>query len=425
MILFHHKQDIGQIHVNNKNKYLIMEQDERIFKLTGVIQHYAWGGNTFIPNLLGEAVEPDKPSAEYWMGAHPSAPSKLKIRNEWVALNRLITEDPAFTINSSVMNRFGELPYLFKVLDVKDMLSIQVHPTKASAEIGFEAENAAGIPLNAPHRNYKDKNHKPEVMVALSEFWLLHGFRSKLALEEVLLNTPEFKILLSLFKQEGIKGLYQFVMEMEQAEVNSMLTPLVKRAIRIKKEGSISPSDPSWWAAKLYEESGITDSIDRGIFSIYFFNIVKVNKGEAVFQKAGVPHAYLEGQNIELMANSDNVLRGGLTPKHVDVPELMKHTLFEEVVPNIMKGVPGITGELIYPCPVPDFGLSKIELAVGQAYQSNSFSLEILLVTEGSIILNESIVLKKGEAAAILANSAYRITATGNTTIFKAFVPSI
>lgn len=402
-----------------------MEQNERIFKLTGVIQHYAWGGNTFIPNLLGRPAILDKPSAEYWMGAHPSAPSKLKIGNEWVELNQLITEDPAFTISNSVMNRFGELPYLFKVLDVNDMLSIQVHPTKASAEIGFEAENAAGIPVNVPHRNYKDKNHKPEVMVALSEFWLLHGFRGKAALEEVLLNTPELKILLSLFKQEGIKGLYQFVMEMAQEEVNTMLRPLVERAIRLKKEGMISPADPSWWTAKLYEESGIAENIDRGIFSIYFFNIVKVNKGEGVFQKAGVPHAYLEGQNIELMANSDNVLRGGLTPKHVDVPELMKHTLFEEVIPDIMKGVPGISGELVYPCPVPDFGLSKIELEAGKEYQSNSFSLEILIVTEGSIIVNQLMVLNKGEAAAILANTNYMLTATGNTTIFKAFVPSI
>ena len=163
----------------------------------------------------------------------------------------------------------------------------------------------------------------------------------------------------------------------------------------------------------------------RGIFSIYFFNIVNVKKGDAVFQKAGVPHAYLEGQNIELMANSDNVLRGGLTPKHVDVTELMKHTLFESVVPDIMKGNPGAGGEVVYPCPVPDFGLSKIELNAGEAYQAKSFSLEIIIVTDGSVLVNQSMVLKKGEAAAILAETKYSLTATGNCTIFKAFVPSI
>lgn len=402
-----------------------MQLNERIFKLKGVVQHYAWGGHSFIPELLNIGAASDQPSAEYWMGAHPSAPSMVLVGSDWVNLTQLIKEDPANTLTTSVMSKFGELPYLFKVLDVKDMLSIQVHPTKASAEIGFEEENSAGIPLNAPHRNYKDQNHKPEVMVALSEFWLLHGFKSKAALEEVLLNIPELKILLPLFIQGGIKALYQFVMEMTQADVNNMLEPLVKRAIRLKKEGSIDKTNPGWWAAKLYEANGITENIDRGIFSIYFFNIVSVNRGEAVFQKAGVPHAYLEGQNIELMANSDNVLRGGLTPKHVDVPELMKHTLFESVVPDIMKGNPGAGGELVYPCPVPDFGLSKIAMSAGAAYQAKSFSLEIIIVTEGSALVNQSMVLKKGEAAAIFANTQYSLTATGNCTIFKAFVPSI
>ncbi|WP_439506392.1 mannose-6-phosphate isomerase, class I [Sediminibacterium sp.] len=402
-----------------------MQLNERIFKLKGVIQHYAWGGHIFIPQLLNSNETTDKPSAEYWMGAHPSAPSKLLVGQDWVSLNQLITEDPETTITTSVMGRFGELPYLFKVLDVKDMLSIQVHPTKESAEIGFAEENKAGIPISAPHRNYKDQNHKPEVMVALSEFWLLHGFKSKEALEEVLIETQELKILLPLFRQTGLKGLYQFVMEMQQEDVNNMLAPLVKRAIRLKKEGSINKMNPAWWAAKLYEENGITENIDRGIFSIYFFNIVYVEKGGAVFQKAGVPHAYLEGQNIELMANSDNVLRGGLTPKHVDVPELMKHTLFESVVPNVMQGNPGAGGEVVYPCPVPDFGLSKIELKTGESYYSKSFSLEIMIVTEGAVIVNQHLVLKKGEAAAILADTSFELKATGNSTIFKAFVPSI
>jgi mannose-6-phosphate isomerase len=425
MILLHVKQDNGQIIVNYKYKHLNMQLNERIFKLTGVIQHYAWGGHVFIPQLLNNNEPTDKPSAEYWMGAHPSAPSKLLIGQDWVSLNQLIAEDPATTITTSVMGRFGELPYLFKVLDVKDMLSIQVHPTKESAEIGFAEENKAGIPINAPHRNYKDQNHKPEVMVALSEFWLLHGFKSKEALEEVLMNTQELTVLFPLFRQTGIKGLYQFVMEMEQEDVNNMLAPLVKRAIRLKKEGSIDKTNPGWWAAKLYEENGVTENIDRGIFSIYFFNIVYVDKGGAVFQKAGVPHAYLEGQNIELMANSDNVLRGGLTPKHVDVPELMKHTLFESVVPDVMKGNPGAGGEVVYPCPVPDFGLSKIDLNIGESYQGKSFSLEIIIVTEGAVIVNQHLVLKKGEAAAILADTSFDLNATGNSTIFKAFVPPI
>ena len=400
-----------------------MESKERIFKLKGVVQHYAWGGSTFIPELLGTQPDLAKPSAEYWMGAHSSAPSEIYRTDSWQQLNELISSNPSDALQSAVVEKFGELPYLFKVLDVKDMLSIQVHPTKANAEIGYDAENAAGIPLNAPHRNYKDRNHKPEVMVALSDFWLLHGFKSKQALEDTLQNTQELTVLLPLFRKEGIKGLYQFVMEMDQVDVDNLLAPLVKRALRLKKESSITKSSPCWWAAKLYEETGMPEHIDRGIFSIFFFNIVQVNPGEAVFQKAGVPHAYLEGQNIELMANSDNVLRGGLTPKHVDVPELMKHTLFEEVVPQVMKGVPLMPGELNYPCPVPDFGLSKISLTQGMEFQSETYSLEIFIVTEGSVLVNQHMVLKKGECAAILAKTKYSLLAPGHATVFKAFVP--
>jgi mannose-6-phosphate isomerase len=400
-----------------------MTMNERIFKIRGVVQHYAWGGYTFIPALTGESNETNLPCAEYWMGAHPSAPSTLEFKGETVSLNQLIQANPDETITRRVADQFGELPYLLKVLDVHDMLSIQVHPTKEEAEKGFDREEAAGIAINAPHRNYKDRNHKPEVMVALSDFWLLHGFKQKAALEATLENNQELRVLIALFKKEGIRALYQFIMEMDQADVNSLLLTLVKREIRNKQEGLLTKQDPGWWVAKLYEGKDLTGDIDRGIFSIYFLNIVQINPGEAIFQKAGIPHAYLEGQNIELMANSDNVLRGGLTPKHVDVPELMKHTSFEEIVPDVMKGIPGMQGEKIYPCPVPDFGISKIELTAGQEYQSSAKSLEMMIVTEGGALVNNSLVLKRGEVVAMLPGAEYQLSASGNCTIFKAFVP--
>lgn len=401
-----------------------MTINERIFKLKGVVQHYAWGGHSFIPELIGDHNDINKPCAEYWMGAHPSAPATFHMNGELVSLDQLIKSDPAKTITEAVYNKFGELPYLLKVLDVHDMLSIQVHPTKEEAEKGFDREEAAGISIHAPYRNYKDRNHKPEIMVALSDFWLLHGFKQKLALEATLENTPELRVLLTLFKKEGNKALYQFVMEMEQADVNTILLPLVKREIRHKHDGKLSRTEPGWWAAKLYEGKDLSGDLDRGIFSIYFFNIVQINPGEAIFQHAGVPHAYLEGQNIELMANSDNVLRGGLTPKHVDVPELMKHTSFEEIVPAIMKGEPGRVGEKIYPCPVPDFGISKIELTAGTEYQATAESLEIMIVTAGGALVNNSLVLKRGEVLALLPGAEYELYASGNCTLFKAFVPN-
>ena len=399
-----------------------MSTSNKIFKLNGVIQHYAWGGNTFIPDLLGVENTNDKPFAEYWMGAHPLASAILETNDGPISLIDIINKNPETVLTKAVYDRFGELPYLLKVLDVKQMLSIQVHPTKEEAEKGFDKEEAAGIPINAPNRNYKDRNHKPEVMVALSDFWLLHGFKEKNLLEKTLADVQEFNILLPLFKMDGYQGLYQFVMELAQQEVNSFLMSVVKRVIRQKKDGDLTKSDPGWWVAQLFEDVDQIVDIDRGVFSIYFFNIVNVQAGEGLFQGAGLPHAYLEGQNIELMANSDNVLRGGLTPKHIDVPELLKHTLFEGIVPNILKGNEIRIGEKLYPCPVPDFAISKIELVGKRAYTNTAEGLEIIIVTAGGAILNNSIVLKRGEAICLLPDAVYSLESSGNCTLFKAFV---
>ncbi len=401
-----------------------MDYTNKILKLRGKVQHYAWGGFEFIPSLLHISNNEHKPYAEYWMGAHPSASAELVDGTETISLEQLIQQDPEQVLGNKVHSQFHGLPYLFKVLDVHEMLSIQVHPTKAEAAKGFDAEEAAGIAINASNRNYKDRNYKPEIMVALSEFYLLHGFQSKEAIEKILQDVQEFNKLIALFKTEGYKGLYQYLMEMDQAEVDFFLEPIVKREIRRKRDGELKKSQPGWWVAKLYEGNDSLKNIDRGIFSIYFFNIVQLQPGEAIFQDAGVPHAYLEGQNVELMANSDNVLRGGLTPKHIDVPELLKHTLFEAVKPNILKGE-GSGNEKIFNCPVPDFGIAQITLKEGQLYSSVSLSLEIVLVTEGAVIIKgeEHRVFKRGEAFALTNGCDYAFTASGKTTLFKAFVP--
>lgn len=400
-----------------------METIPTIGKLKGKCMHYAWGGTHFLPEMLGLPNPDQKPFAEYWMGAHPSAPSDVLMPNGPVSLYTLCKEHPEKMLSEKVYDRFGELPFLFKILDVKDILSIQVHPNKAEAEKGFDREEAAGVPLNAPYRNYKDRNHKPEVMVALSEFWLLHGFRSHTAIEEVLQEVPEFNILQPLFKKEGLQSLYRFVMEMAQPEINAMLGSLIKREIRKKNEGLLTPDMPGWWVSKIFSGKAEKTDIDRAVFSLYFFNIVQVQPGQGIFQGAGVPHAYMEGQCVELMANSDNVLRAGLTNKHIDVPELMKHTIFESIVPAIMNGTEVKNGEYNYPCPVPDFALTRIELSAQRAYEHLSDSLEILIVTEGGALVNNSLVLKRGEAFVAAAGQAYHLQASGNAILFKAFVP--
>jgi mannose-6-phosphate isomerase len=399
---------------------------KKLFRLKGQIQNYAWGGTNFIPHLLGNQETGGK-CAEYWLGAHENAPSMVRVQNEPKLLNAFLRTNLHEILGSKIANKFGRLPFLFKVLDVNDMLSIQVHPTKKEAEKGYKRENEEGIPLDAPYRNYKDNNHKPEIMVALGEFWLLHGFLSEEKLKKVLEDNPEFQSLSAVFKEQGYKVLYKTVMEQSQETTNKTLQPLVDRIAPLYKSGKLEKSSPDYWAAKTVVSEPNTKQLDKGIYSIYFFNIVKVNKGEAVFQDAGIPHAYLEGQNMELMANSDNVLRGGLTPKHVDVPELLKHTKFEATIPNIMKGALLNDGlERIYKSPAPDFELSQISLDKTDEYKSTSKTAQILIVIEGEATIEENntvIEIKKGESVFLVANAQYKIASNSNTTVYKATAP--
>ena len=398
----------------------------KLLPLKGKIQNYAWGGTQYIPELLGLEVS-EKPCAEYWLGAHVNAPSTLETPDGNQPLDEYLNLNLTEVLGNKISEKFGRLPFLFKVLDVNDMLSIQVHPTKAEAEKGFKYENEKGIPLNAAHRNYKDDNHKPEIMVALSEFWLLHGFLPKDKLTQVLKNTPEFMNFLNVFEEKGYFGLYKQVMEQSDEASNRILQPLVDRILPLYKAGKLDKSSPDYWAAKSVSVSDGNATLDKGIYSIYFFNIVKVNKGEAVFQDAGIPHAYLEGQNMELMANSDNVLRGGLTPKHVDVQELLKHVAFEETNPNIMLGELQESGlERIYKSPAPDFELSQIAISSTDKYQSKAKTAEILMVIEGKVKISEgntSLDLGKGQSAFLSAGGDYCITTPNSAVLYKATAP--
>lgn len=399
---------------------------KKLFSLKGKVQNYAWGGIKYIPKLLG-LQEEGNPCAEYWLGAHVNAPSILKTSDGYQPLDDYLKSNLTELLGSEIAEKFGRLPFLFKVLDVNDMLSIQVHPTKKEAEKGFKYENDKGIPLNAPNRNYKDDNHKPEIMVALSEFWLLHGFLPKDKLVKTLKSTPEFVHLLPIFEEKGYFGLYKQVMEQSEEASNRILQPLANRIVPLYKSGKLDKSNPDYWAAKAVVDSEDKTTLDKGIYSIYFFNIVKANKGEAVFQDAGIPHAYLEGQNMELMANSDNVLRGGLTPKHVDVPELLKHVVFEETHPNIMLGEIQEDGiERIYKSPAPDFELSQMIFTSTDKYHSKAKTAQILMVIEGEVNISEgetSLVLSKGQSAFLAAGSDYYISAPNSAVLYKATAP--
>jgi len=380
-----------------------------IYKLKGTLKHYDWGGTTFIPSLLKIDNEKNLPCAEYWMGTHPQGNSLIEVaKNQFKNLNDFA----------------NHLPYLLKVLDVKSMLSIQVHPSKEAAEREFAAENAAGIPLDSPKRNYKDANHKPELMVALGDFWLLHGFKSEQELTAVLTNITELNDMLPTFQKKGYAGLYKLIMEMQQTEVNKLLQPLLDRIVSLYQKNKLKKSSEDFWAARASLTFSKGKNIDRGIFSVYFFNLLHLKKGEAIFQDAGVPHAYLEGQNVEIMANSDNVLRGGLTTKHIDVKELMKHVKCQATYPKILTGEKISPAEKLFKTPAPDFRLSFFELEKGESVTINPIILEIILLTDGIVDINSGdtqLKLKHGElAAALFPGSNVTMKAIEKALVFRA-----
>lgn len=399
-----------------------MRNKNNIFRLTGKVQHYQWGGFEYIPALLGISNPQHQPFAEYWLGAHENAPAQL---DNGERLDQFIREHPAY-LGQPTLQAFGRLPYLLKILDVKDMLSIQVHPNKKAAVLEFNNENKKGIPLNAPDRNYKDDNHKPELMMALGDFWLLHGFKNPAAVIATIGAVPEFDFMLPVFGKGNYRDLYEYLMTMDQSAVNQVLQPLLDRIIPAYQQGKLQKDGADFWAARAALTFNEKDTIDRGIFSIYLFNVVSLKKGEAVFQDAGILHAYLEGQNVEIMANSDNVLRGGLTPKHVDVEELMKHVLFEPVTPNIIHGTPATETERVFVTPAADFELSQIVLAAGQVIELHIHSADIFLILNGLVEVRSNAgadVFEKGGAFLAADNTTFTLKALTAAEIYRASVP--
>jgi len=305
------------------------------------------------------------------------------------------------------------------------MLSIQVHPAKHEAEIEFARENKAGIPLSAPHRNYKDDNHKPELIVALSEFWLLHGFKPVEKLRTTLKSVPELQPLLEIFDSTGYDQLYKTAMEMPQESVNEILQPLLDRIVSGYEKDQLPKDQEHFWAARAAITFNDHSKIDRGIFSIYFFNLLKLETGQAMFQDSGLPHAYLEGQNVEIMANSDNVLRGGLTNKYVDVKELMKHIKFEQTIPEVIDATTR-DHEEVYKTAAPDFRLSRFRLKKTDVTTFESVTGETLLLLKGSVSVsggNNQLELKRGESAFITSHQHISVKCMADAEIYRASVP--
>lgn len=419
-----------------------MMDNAMVYPLHGKVQHYPWGGYHFIPQLLGLENAADQPFAELWLGTHPQAAAEVEIRGGRLGLDVLVRENPGLILGEPVTARFGaDLPFLFKILDAREMLSIQVHPSRDQAAAGFAAEEAAGIPLDAPQRCYKDRNHKPEAHVALGEFWMLHGFRPLEEIADLLQSLPDFSGLAPDFalyladvgldledRSALLRGLYTRIMTMPQSEVDRILGGLLRRITPLYDRGELKKISPHYWAVKAARSFPLPGGgVDRGIFSIYLLNLVRLSAGEGTWQGAGVPHAYLEGTNVELMANSDNVLRGGLTPKHVDTAELLKTLDFADGRPEILTGTPVSASERLYATPAGDFQLSRIDLTPGMAHAAAAgYGPEILILLEGEAELTDSATsrqLRRGECFFAAAGSSWQLSSGRGARLFRATVP--
>ncbi len=383
-----------------------------IFKLVGQYQHYDWGGESFIPNWLKLKQREDKPYAEYWLGAHRSAPSMIEFEGQWLPLDRVIDKAPKL-LGEKSRTQFGdELPFLLKILDVKLPLSIQLHPTKKEAEYGFERENEEGIPLNAPNRTYKDRNHKPEMMIALSDFWLLHGFKSEEAIKESLQKHPSLSGLAKAVEAQSLPAVYAQIMQADQAQLAEWLLPIINEKRKAYQQDKLKLDDPDYWLLFTLDAMNIAlDKLDAGLLCFYLFNIVNVKKGEGIYQGAGLPHAYLRGQNIELMAASDNVIRGGLTPKYVDIPALLHTIDYRAINPKIISEAEEHDESPIHHYPTPeaqDFAMQHLSFKPFDEETFYADSASILLVMSGSLYIDlgeDSIHLQQGESVFIAAES--------------------
>jgi mannose-6-phosphate isomerase class I len=368
------------------------------------------------------------------MGAHPDLPSRAVLEDGEVPLNALIDRSPEQLLGESASSRFrGRLPYLFKVLSAAAPLSIQAHPSRKQAEAGFDRENRAGIPLGAKYRNYKDDNHKPELIAAVTDFYALRGFRPLPEIAGTLRQVPELQQWMPDFTATpaALRSLYETVMHLPQPEVDAVLDPLIRRLTEADRRAPFARSDREYWVLRADRHFSGDAHRDRGLFSIYLLNLVPLRPGEALYLSAGILHAYLEGSGMEIMANSNNVLRGGLTPKHVDVAELLQNVVFEGAEPEVLRPVPMKgTPEWAYQTPAEEFELRRIELRGGQPYSNPPpHSAEIVILTDPR---DAAVTVRSGEEILRLARGGiffvpsgvpYQIGPDAAATLYKATVP--
>lgn len=369
--------------------------------MSNPIQYYDWGSTTAIPGLLGRDDLRGTHCAELWMGAHPKAPSRLHLDGGERSLLDALSKDPVSFLGAGVAEQFGEtLPFLFKILAAEQALSIQAHPSKGQAEAGFQREDAEGIPGDAFHRNYRDRNHKPELICALGEFWALRGFRSIAEIcEELRPYGPIRSAVADLEEQsdsEGLRRFFETLMTLREEQRDALVDEAVEALSR-------SEAPHHRWVRTLYEQYGR----DIGVLAPLYLNCIRLEAGQGLFLPARTLHAYLSGVGVEIMANSDNVLRGGLTRKHIDVPELLNALEFREDPPRILEAVPLDAGA------VSGDGLGEAVMCLEEfETPAAEFRLRRATVTDGGTC---RLPAEEGPRILLCVEGRVRIRAAGET----------
>jgi len=386
-----------------------------MWQLSNGLRFYPWGSRTVIPELLGQPVPADRPHAELWVGAHPDEPSMLP---DGRPLHEVIAGDPEALLGPAAVERFGpRLPFLLKVLAADTPLSLQAHPTMEQAQAGFAAEEAAGVPREDPTRTFKDPFHKPELLLALTTFEALCGFRP---VEESLhclakLQVPDLKPTIAALARGGLQAAIPQLIALSGDRRTALVSAVAEAAGRF-----VAAHDPEFintyrWAATLAE----IYPGDPGVVISLMCNHLKLTPGEAVFLPAGNLHAYLSGAGIEVMASSDNVLRGGLTAKHVDLAALIEVLDFSDGKVPVLHPVLG-PGGLRYPVPVEDFDLTRCQLDTRPGTLTTG-GPQVVLCTEGEAGLASAdgeVTLAKGQAAFVPAGAP--VSARGPAVLYRA-----
>jgi mannose-6-phosphate isomerase len=369
--------------------------------LDNPVRPYAWGSRTAIADLVGRPVPAPHPEAELWLGAHPGDPSRVGSGS----LLEVLAADPAGQLGPTIVDRWGgRLPFLLKVLAAEEPLSLQAHPSAEQAAEGYAREESRGIPRDAGNRNYPDPTPKPELLCALTEFHALAGFREpdqSVALLRAV-STPGLEPYVDLLaaepNREGLRALFTTWITLPQPKIDTLVPQLLDECVvHVKEHG------PFELECRTLLELGESYPGDAGVLAAALLNRLVLAPGEAIFLPAGNLHSYLRGTGVEVLANSDNVLRGGLTPKHVDVPELLRVLDFSYGDMGVTTGEPAGARHL-YRTPAPEFELSRLEWTSGESTPVTlpGGTPRILMTMDGEVSLGD-LTLGRGQSVWIPA----------------------